>query len=385
MVYLQKVETSTTQRTFIEVRLSSSLTPVLPRKETVNSKDSAALGFTQHHASSNPSSSPNAASSPQPENTNSTTSYAEVKSVEPVPETNLPTNNGPLNNPQKNSSITETATSVKSSRSKLCSKTMERRSFSSETGAPADHNPFSVRQRIKSFENLASFDKPVVRCFEVQSYGPPSKPPLSRRLSGYIPGSVSSVDSRSLRRSLSSCMDNFNPAAPASPPPASPPPSKPPSSLVLINLELPAQSFRQAPPPGDDALEMLKAFPEASPPPPQTPPVLRSRQARGHAGGHAGGQIGLSRSRLRELRALSMPELDKLCTEDFASEPGTVTFKTHLEIHPSRSSELSPTESTLQSAAHLGSSTRGEAEADGRSLQGKTNGPQTDQQSWSIR
>ncbi|XP_062307224.1 PDZ domain-containing protein 2 isoform X1 [Osmerus eperlanus] len=382
-----RAETSTTQRTFIEVRLSSTLTPVLPRKETVNSKDSKALGVTLHNdvnASTDPCSSPNAPSStPQPENTNSTISYAEATSVEPVPETNLPTNNGPLNSQQKNSSTTETATSVKSNRSKLCSKTMERRSFSSETGAPADHNPFSVRQRIKSFENLASFDKPVVRCFEVQSYGQPSKPPLSRRLSGYIAGSISSVDSRSLRRSLSSCMDNFNPAVPTSPTP-----NKPPSSLVLINLELPAQSFREAPPPGDEALEMPKVFPEASPLPPQTPPVLRSRQTRGHGGrhggGHGGGHGGLSRSRLRELRALSMPELDKLCTEDFASEPGTVTFKTHLEIHPTRSSELASTESSLQSAAPLGRSTRGAAEADGGSLQGKTNGPQTDQHSWSI-
>ncbi|KAF1472597.1 PDZ domain-containing protein 2, partial [Eudyptula minor novaehollandiae] len=44
----------------------------------------------------------------------------------------------------------------------------------------------------------------------------------------------------------------------------------------------------------------------------------------------------LSRSRLRELRALSMPDLDKLCGEDFSGPPQPACFKTELEITPRR-------------------------------------------------
>ncbi|NWT35187.1 PDZD2 protein, partial [Cardinalis cardinalis] len=44
----------------------------------------------------------------------------------------------------------------------------------------------------------------------------------------------------------------------------------------------------------------------------------------------------LSRSRLRELRALSMPDLDKLCGEGFSEPPQPACFKTELEITPCR-------------------------------------------------
>ncbi|NWR46829.1 PDZD2 protein, partial [Regulus satrapa] len=44
----------------------------------------------------------------------------------------------------------------------------------------------------------------------------------------------------------------------------------------------------------------------------------------------------LSRSRLRELRALSMPDLDKLCGEGFSEAPQPACFKTELEIMPRR-------------------------------------------------
>ncbi|NXO28901.1 PDZD2 protein, partial [Cisticola juncidis] len=44
----------------------------------------------------------------------------------------------------------------------------------------------------------------------------------------------------------------------------------------------------------------------------------------------------LSRSRLRELRALSMPDLDKLCGEGFSEPPQPTCVKTELEITPRR-------------------------------------------------
>ncbi|NXM69358.1 PDZD2 protein, partial [Serilophus lunatus] len=49
----------------------------------------------------------------------------------------------------------------------------------------------------------------------------------------------------------------------------------------------------------------------------------------------------LSRSRLRELRALSMPDLDKLCGDGFPGPPQPAYFKTELEITPRRAIAVS--------------------------------------------
>uniref|UniRef100_A0A8C9VCB5 PDZ domain containing 2 n=1 Tax=Scleropages formosus TaxID=113540 RepID=A0A8C9VCB5_SCLFO len=173
---------------------------------------------------------------------------------------------------------------------------LTRRSYSTDTNGSLDPNS-SVRQRIKSFENLASFDKTVIRCIEIQSYA--SKPPLNRRFSGYVAsGSSHSFDSRSFRRSISASSST---------------PSRDP--LVL-----------------EKAVDVT---PEVEPGHmPQTPPVVRSRAVRGRSN--------LSRSRLREVRALSMPDLDKLCTEDFSNESSMATFKTELEVRPRKAAEILP-------------------------------------------
>ncbi|KAL4660803.1 PDZ domain-containing protein 2-like [Arapaima gigas] len=170
---------------------------------------------------------------------------------------------------------------------------LTRRSYSTDTSQSPDHSS-SVQQRIKSFENLANIEKTVIRCIDIQSYA--SKPPLNRRFSGYItPWSSHSVDGRSLRRSISTS-------------------SSTPSGDPLV-LE-----------------KALDVSPQVEPDKmPQTPPVVRSRTVRGHSG--------LSRSRLREVRALSMPDLDKLCTEDFADDTNTISFKTELEIQPRMATE----------------------------------------------
>uniref|UniRef100_A0AAZ3R233 PDZ domain-containing protein n=1 Tax=Oncorhynchus tshawytscha TaxID=74940 RepID=A0AAZ3R233_ONCTS len=309
----------TTQRSFIEVRLSSSSstlpsssssTPVLMRKETVNSKNYSITQTT--HISDITShvngsavetnlrpAAPDSVCNPENITTNdSAVNSIGLESVDVVP---LPINNGIINISLGNSCLTDMAVeNLKANKSKL--KMMERRSFSTDNSTPGDPNPFSVRQRIKSFENLASFDKPALKCIEIQSFAQSYaltatlKPPLNRRLSGYMSGSVNSIDCRSLRRSFSSCVDNFNVSTPLTP--LSPQLRKSPGVTLT----------------------------------PQTPPVMRHRQARGHAN--------LSRSRLRELRAISMPDLDKLYTDDFSSNPGTNgTFKTELEIHPARFTE----------------------------------------------
>ncbi|NXF09481.1 PDZD2 protein, partial [Smithornis capensis] len=49
----------------------------------------------------------------------------------------------------------------------------------------------------------------------------------------------------------------------------------------------------------------------------------------------------LIRSRLKELRALSMPDLDKLCGEGFSGPPQPACFKTELEITPHRAFAVS--------------------------------------------
>ncbi|KAM9546150.1 PDZ domain-containing protein 2 isoform 1-T1 [Salvelinus alpinus] len=352
----------TTQRTFIEVRLSSSSstlpsssssTPVLMRKETVNSKNYSITQMThipdvtsQVNGSAvetnlRPAApaSPDSVCNPENVTTNSAVNSIVLESIDVVP---LPISNGIINISLGNSRLTDTAVeNLKANKSKL--KMMERRSFSTDNSAPGDPNPFSVRQRIMSFENLASFDKPALKCIEIQSLAQSYaltatlKPPLNRRLSGYMSGSVSSIDCRSLRRSFSSCVDNFNASTPLTP--LSPQLRKSPSSLTLPNFDILTQSCsaNEAPlgqtrdEPADG--EISKMLPPGGVTlTPQTPPVMRRRQARGHAN--------LSRSRLRELRALSMPDLDKLYTDDFSSNPRTNgTFKTELEIHPARSTE----------------------------------------------
>lgn len=66
------------------------------------------------------------------------------------------------------------------------------------------------------------------------------------------------------------------------------------------------------------------------------------------------GRLPLSRSRLRELRALSMPDLDKLCGEGFSGPPQPACFKTELEITPRRSLVL-PSQGSPTKAGGTGS------------------------------
>lgn len=125
------------------------------------------------------------------------------------------------------------------------------------------------------------------------------------------------------------------------------------------------------------------------------PSASQTRRSRGL------GRPPLSRSRLRELRALSMPDLDKLCAEGFSGPPPPVCFKTELEITPRRalglpgrsnaalSSRGGPAEvgargTCASSPRDSGSGTPGSASDDdvphGRSPDGERS-----EKSWSIR
>ncbi|XP_055055910.2 PDZ domain-containing protein 2 isoform X1 [Misgurnus anguillicaudatus] len=305
-----EVTVNTTQRTFIEVRLStsSSSTPVLAHKEVHRASPATLNPVEREESNSEPSlgvflESTNTLNCPLQQNGTIKTSEAAEKVY----------CNGQDENPLRNSNNKDAVSSLKVSTSKLYLRGLERRSYSTDPGGSLDPNPFSVRQRIQSFENLASFDGSVVRCIDVPCYAINSKPPLNRRLSGYIVNSQSS-DSRSLRRSFSSCVHSLSSA-----------------SSQMPQLQNSSSNHESAPSNGGAEpvmKEKARNCTSHNQSTVHTPPVLRSRNARAHGG--------LSRSRLREIRALSMPELDKLCTEDFSSDPEKVTFKTELEIHPRR-------------------------------------------------
>ncbi|XP_078531025.1 PDZ domain-containing protein 2 [Lissotriton helveticus] len=237
------------------------------------------------------------------------------------------------------------STSVNVRRSPSKAKTRHaKRNYYYELYWPHDPNPsFSVKQRIKSFENLATFEKPLIKAIDIHSTVLSSKPPLCRRSSGYISLGTTNIGdvSRSLRRSLSSCSDGQNEV------PLSPQLKKSPSSGALTHFEGDSMdcnsnttTVEKCVPDQDQVISL------------QTPPVRRNRSSGGPSR-----HSSLSRSKLRELRALSMPDLDKLCNEDFSSEATESHFKTELEGGTKTSDEL-----PAQSYCHMnGSSLTGNA------------------------
>ncbi|XP_034512940.1 PDZ domain-containing protein 2 isoform X1 [Ailuropoda melanoleuca] len=189
---------------------------------------------------------------------------------------------------------------------------------------------FSVKQRIKSFENLAHSDRLGAKSGASPFLSVSSKPPIGRRSSGSIvSGSLSHpVDPtvRSLRRSLSSCSESQSEASSLIPQM-----TKSPSSTTLtLSRQNPAEASNKGP----DSDPKKPLGPSGSPTPSVTPasPVKRNKSSVRHTQPSP-----LSRSKLQELRALSMPDLDKLCSEDFSAGPTAVLFKTELEIVPRRS------------------------------------------------
>ncbi|XP_058855284.1 PDZ domain-containing protein 2-like isoform X1 [Acipenser ruthenus] len=357
----EQPETVTTQRSFIEVRLSSSSspsslasTPILERRETSETNAVPAVGDAStkalkdldatriFHKAAGRSESLHEEQCSRAEAVGSSLlndQTSQLDKQDPCAFTEAAVEAEPCHSSSssstfikqdddvfKSSTTMEGEEQNKSNRPKPEGLKTERRSYSIESSLPLDHNSFSVRQRIKSFENLASFDKPVIRAIEIQSFAVTSKPPVGRRSSGSVTASAAGAHfmdgSRSLRRSLSSCADSSSEA-----PVTSPHLKKSPSTMALIGFESnPVENIRES---HTEEKALGVASVSEQDPVSQTPPVSRNRNPRGHSS--------LSRSRLRELRALSMPDLDKLCTEDFASEANTVTFKTELEIRPRRS------------------------------------------------
>uniref|UniRef100_A0A8D2L4F6 PDZ domain containing 2 n=1 Tax=Varanus komodoensis TaxID=61221 RepID=A0A8D2L4F6_VARKO len=201
-------------------------------------------------------------------------------------------------------------------------KTCRRNYYYYELNWPHDPvSSFSVKQRIKSFENLANFDRPMVRAIDIHSTSLSSKLPIGRRFSGGVSAvSATSVNDavQALRRSLSSYCESEVLAAP---PMAK---SSTSAALTCVRPNSPEDSR------GDPRLEKSERCGAL---PPSAPSVRRNKASGGHIR-HAP----LSRSKLRELRALSMPDLDKLCSGDLSLEAEPPHFKTELEVTPSASS-----------------------------------------------
>ncbi|XP_054570327.1 PDZ domain-containing protein 2 [Eptesicus fuscus] len=189
---------------------------------------------------------------------------------------------------------------------------------------------FSVKQRIKSFENLANSDRSLAKSGASAFLSVSSKPPIGRRSSGsVVSGSLShpsDLAARSLRRSLSSCSESQGEASTLIPQM-----TKSPSSVTLT---VPRHHPVEARNKGPDSDPKQSLGPSGIPTPIVTPasPIKKNKSSVRHTQPSP-----VSRSKLQELRALSMPDLDKLCSEDFPAGPTAVLFKTELEIVPRRS------------------------------------------------
>ncbi|XP_077203030.1 PDZ domain-containing protein 2 isoform X2 [Paroedura picta] len=215
-------------------------------------------------------------------------------------------------------------------------KTCRRNYYYYELNWPHDPiSSFSVKQRIKSFENLASLDRPIVKAIDIHSSALNSKLPIGRRLSGGASAvSATSVNDavQALRRSLSSYCESEGPASPRM--------TKSSTTSMLTHRQQNSMENHHT----DDApWEDSKRDSGLGGPTSLQASTPNSRRSRA-SGGHIR-HTPLSRSKIRELRALSMPDLDKLCSEDFSVESDASHFPSEVESPPGTQTLGLPVES----------------------------------------
>nr|XP_060617337.1 PDZ domain-containing protein 2 isoform X1 [Anolis sagrei ordinatus]XP_060617338.1 PDZ domain-containing protein 2 isoform X1 [Anolis sagrei ordinatus] len=214
-------------------------------------------------------------------------------------------------------------------------KTCRRNYYYYELNWPHDPlSSFSVKQRIKSFENLANFDRPMVKAIDIHSTSFSSKLPVGRRLSGGVSAvSAASVNDavQTLRRSLSSYCESEAPGTPQM--------TKSSTTAALMHLQ------QTSPECSKDDIQLEKNARRDTLGSPENLPLSSTNIRRSRASGGHIRHAPLSRSKLRELRALSMPDLDKLCSEDFTTDSQSSHFKTELEVPPAARSLGLPIES----------------------------------------
>ncbi|XP_047237776.1 PDZ domain-containing protein 2 isoform X3 [Girardinichthys multiradiatus] len=148
--------------------------------------------------------------------------------------------------------------------------TMVKQSLSKDAVLSADYKPFSVQHKIKSFESLANSDKPVAKSSDVHTFAVAYTASLNQRIAGYM-DLVNSVDWRDHQKNNS---DYLKSGATLSPP-------------LCESAED----------------EDLKASDGTTT---RTPLVLRRKHGR------------FPTRKVHQLRALSMPDLEKLCTDDLS-------------------------------------------------------------------
>ncbi|KAM8761254.1 PDZ domain-containing protein 2 isoform 2-T2 [Acanthopagrus schlegelii] len=294
-----------TERTFIEVRLSclsASSAPVLARDKTVNSKASKPTqrGTDIRFA---PMLSP---ASSTVERTNRLFSNTVDSSLYSTQATHSTTSYG--------SKPCTTVEAQQSSTSRVYIKTMARRSISTDTALSANYYPFSVRHKIKSFENLANFDKPVTKNSDIQSYALAYRASLNQRIAGYM-SLVNTIDFQAQQNNFSSFTETLIPTTPCPSPLG-----KSMSSIALTNLEHPHSSCNTTPLSEDNCGAKTDGITQ----------VTSQVSWRKHSK--------LSCNKMRNLRALSMPELEKLYKEDLTRGHGAAADKTEPDIHPNRAS-----------------------------------------------
>lgn len=294
-----------TERTFIEVRLSclsASSAPVLARNKTVNSKASKPTqrGTDIRFA---PMLSP---ASSTVERTNRLFSNTVDSSLYSTQATHSTTSYG--------SKPCTTVEAQQSSTSRVYIKTMARRSISTDTALSANYYPFSVRHKIKSFENLANFDKPVTKNSDIQSYALAYRASLNQRIAGYM-SLVNTIDFQAQQNNFSSFTETLIPTTPCPSPLG-----KSMSSIALTNLAHPHSSCNTTPLCEDNCGAKTDGITQ------ETSQVSWRKHSK------------LSCNKMRNLRALSMPELEKLYKEDLTRGHGAAADKTEPDIHPNRAS-----------------------------------------------
>ncbi|XP_077417998.1 pro-interleukin-16 isoform X4 [Vanacampus margaritifer] len=314
-------DSPTTQRTFIEVQLSSlsGLSPVRAKKLTVDLNHSTAT-----HIGTDPRSTPVLPNLNSILGTrNVIVDKIVVNAVSLKKETNLESSNGLKAN-------MKTSNDPKSTTFKPYKKTTLRRSFVADTPFSVDYNPFSVQQKIKSFENLALFDKPVAKCSDIQSYALAYRASLNQRIAGYM-DLIKCSDGRAQNHHFSSYEYHLISTRTS-------PSLKSQSSINLKNLDPPCDSYSASCLTKNSLVSEVAKVRDFSP---ETPPVVRRKNAR------------LFHNRLRQSRALSMPELGKLFKGDMLTTLDGVTDKPESTILSTATETMCSSPSPLQANVEM--------------------------------
>ncbi|XP_032434767.1 PDZ domain-containing protein 2 isoform X2 [Xiphophorus hellerii] len=253
---------SITQRTFMELQLSPASGLISPlfkyNKETTSkpTKDSKIKTYARLASKLSPIS--------RGEITNG---MAKREGFDYTEKAQLTTADDP-----KPSQILVSGETLKFSTSRPICRTMERWSLSKDVTLSAGYKPFSVRHKIMSYESLANLDKPVAKSSDVHTFAVAYTASLNQRISGYM-DSVNSVDWRGHQRNNSSYNNCLTSVASLSPP-----------------LRKSAGNENQNAPDGTISHNRV---------------VLRRKHDR------------LPTRKVHQSRALSMPNLEKLCTDNF--------------------------------------------------------------------